>query len=259
MTKICKICCRTLPRSNFNKKSSSKDGFQGTCRECASVRNSERYKKNQHDIRLKQSMYYRNNLEKFKAKSARYRKLNTEKLKVQNKKYQTDNKLKIKARRSAYYQSNSDSIKLQRSVYRKEHPQEIAVSKAKYYTLNRNTISTHHAEYRRNRACSDPLFKFVCSIRSMMCSSFKRKKCSKTYPTTQILGCSIEIFVQHIQSLFQPGMTLENHGKWHLDHIVPLATAKTEEDVIRLCHYTNLQPLWYEDHKRKTAFELRRK
>ena len=46
-------------------------------------------------------------------------------------------------------------------------------------------------------------------------------------------------------------MTLENHGEWHIDHIMPLASAKTKEDVIRLNNYINLQPLWAEDNLRK--------
>jgi hypothetical protein len=55
-------------------------------------------------------------------------------------------------------------------------------------------------------------------------------------------------------------MTFENHGAgddcWQIDHIIPLLTAKTEEDVIRLSHYTNLQPLWTIDHKKKTASDI---
>ena len=47
-------------------------------------------------------------------------------------------------------------------------------------------------------------------------------------------------------------MSWENMGKWHIDHIIPLSTAITEEDVIRLCHYTNLQPLWAEDNLKKS-------
>ena len=46
-------------------------------------------------------------------------------------------------------------------------------------------------------------------------------------------------------------MSWENQGKWHLDHIIPISSAKTEEDVIRLNHYTNFQPLWAEDNFKK--------
>jgi hypothetical protein len=48
-------------------------------------------------------------------------------------------------------------------------------------------------------------------------------------------------------------MTWNNysHDGWHIDHIVPLSSAKTEEDVIKLCHYSNLQPLWSIDNYKK--------
>ena len=48
-------------------------------------------------------------------------------------------------------------------------------------------------------------------------------------------------------------MTIENHGTWEIDHIIPLKTAKTKNDIIRLNHYTNLQPLWMEENRRKAG------
>ena len=48
-------------------------------------------------------------------------------------------------------------------------------------------------------------------------------------------------------------MTWENHGKWHIDHIIPLATAKTEKQVLKLNNYKNLRPLWAEDNLKKKA------
>jgi hypothetical protein len=46
-------------------------------------------------------------------------------------------------------------------------------------------------------------------------------------------------------------MTWDNYGKWHMDHIYPLSLAKTTEEIEKLCHYTNLQPLWAVDNIRK--------
>lgn len=77
----------------------------------------------------------------------------------------------------------------------------------------------------------------------------------KSDKTENILGCAIPEFIKHLQSLFTEGMTLDNHGNceecWHIDHKIPLATAETEEDIIKLCHYTNLQPLWRNDNLSK--------
>jgi len=62
----------------------------------------------------------------------------------------------------------------------------------------------------------------------------------------------MKIVFEHFESLFTNGMCWNNMGQWHIDHIIPLSTAITEEDVIRLCHYTNLQPLWAEDNLKKS-------
>jgi hypothetical protein len=48
-------------------------------------------------------------------------------------------------------------------------------------------------------------------------------------------------------------MTWENHGEWHLDHIKSLASSKTEQELYKRCHYTNLQPLWAIDNIKKGA------
>ena len=80
-------------------------------------------------------------------------------------------------------------------------------------------------------------------------SNFSKSKTSK------ILGCTVKEFIQHLQNQFKPGMTLENHGqgpgKWNIDHIVPISSARTEEEIYKLNHYTNFQPLWWEENMAK--------
>lgn len=63
--------------------------------------------------------------------------------------------------------------------------------------------------------------------------------------------CTITEFINYISSKLEPGMTLSNHGEWHLDHIKPLVTANTIEDIVKLCHYKNFQPLWKKDNLSK--------
>jgi hypothetical protein len=58
---------------------------------------------------------------------------------------------------------------------------------------------------------------------------------------------------KYIESKFKEGMSWDNYGVygWHLDHIIPLSSAKNEEELKSLCHYTNLQPLWAFDNLSK--------
>jgi hypothetical protein len=72
--------------------------------------------------------------------------------------------------------------------------------------------------------------------------------------TIKLLGCSSDEFIKYIESKFINGMSWDNWEQygWHLDHIIPLSKAKTKEEMYKLCHYTNFQPLWWDENLRKS-------
>lgn len=138
--------------------------------------------------------------------------------------------------------------------------------KKEYYQNNLIHYKEKHKEYRdnnsnyinewfRNRKKNDPLFKLKCNVRDNIGQSFKRA-CKgvfrKNSKTQEILGCTLDEFINHLQSQFTEGMTLENYGIWEIDHIIPISSAKTENEIIKLNHYTNLQPLWKSDNRKKS-------
>lgn len=120
-----------------------------------------------------------------------------------------------------------------------------------YNQKNKNFLNEKRKIKKRNNS----LFRFKNNIRINIGNSFKRacngifKKKSKSI---EILGCDFSFFIEHITSQFKEGMTLENYGEWHLDHIIPISSAQTEEDIVKLCHYSNYQPLWAEDNFKKS-------
>lgn len=79
----------------------------------------------------------------------------------------------------------------------------------------------------------------------------KKNGFSKKSKTLDILGCSYDDFKKHIESLWEPWMNWDNYGLyngelnhgWDIDHIIPSSSACSEEDVYKLNHYSNLQPL----------------
>ena len=92
------------------------------------------------------------------------------------------------------------------------------------------------------------------SLRSNLLKNFKSfGSNSKRKKSLEILGCSFEDFKNHIELQFESWMSWENRGNitkitrlnysWDLDHIIPLSTAKTEEDLYLLNHWSNFQPL----------------
>lgn len=106
--------------------------------------------------------------------------------------------------------------------------------------------------YLRNKRKSDPMFALRFKMRAIIRKAFDRNGYTKKSKSQLILGCTFEQLKKHLENKFQLGMTWENRSEWHIDHITPLSSANTEEDVIRLNHYTNLQPLWAEDNLRKS-------
>lgn len=184
----------------------------------------------------------------------------------------------IRAYKLANYHKNKHKNKEQRAAARrtykeanKEHIRETAkqcadkhkLDKTSYYYKNKQKVIDYQREYRRAnpeksaarqiRRRADPFYKFKDNLRTRVRNSINTKFSKKTKAFT-ILGCSYEEFRSYIESKWEPWMNWSNHGNangipsslnqsWDLDHIVPMSTAKTEEEAIALNHYTNLQPL----------------
>lgn len=150
---------------------------------------------------------------------------------------------------------NVEQVRVYNSNYRKANKQYYEDYDKNRYIKNKDIIQKYITKYQKERKSIDPLFKFTCNVRSMLGDSFRRSlkgKCKKPKKTEELLGCSIKFFIAYISSLFTEGMSLNNHGEWHLDHIIPISSAKTKEEAIKLSHYTNMQPLWKKDNLKKS-------
>ena len=89
------------------------------------------------------------------------------------------------------------------------------------------------------------------TIRTRLWHVFKSKKFCKYLKSEDIIGCDYNFLVKHIECQFIKDMNWNNKEFWQIDHIIPLHSAKTKEDLIKLCHYSNLQPLWAEENYKK--------
>lgn len=101
-------------------------------------------------------------------------------------------------------------------------------------------------DYIRERYKSDPIFKLSRLMRGRLNMALRINQ--KAGSAIRDLGCSIEELKSYLESKFEPGMSWDNHGKkgWHIDHIIPLSSFNlgNREELLRACHYTNLQPMW---------------
>ena len=125
------------------------------------------------------------------------------------------------------------------------------LSSKKWRLNNPEKARDQHNRSVKRRKEKNPLFKLTCRVRTIMSKSISRNGYKKGSKTEEILGCSFEYFKQYLESKFEPWMNWDNYGRynggfnygWDIDHITPVSTGINESEIIKLNHYTNLQPL----------------
>jgi hypothetical protein len=118
-------------------------------------------------------------------------------------------------------------------------------------TWRENNRSLDNLRSRESKIKNKEKDKEIKKLRkNLRCRVKRLLKYKRTSTVIGNLGCSVSELKRHLESKFLPGMTWDNWSirGWHIDHIVPLSSAGTKEELIKLCHYTNLQPLWWKDN-----------
>lgn len=182
-----------------------------------------------------------------KIQQKEWRRTNKEKLQLKKKIYYQNNKFKISKVQKLYRKNNIDKIKITKKTYALNNKEKILLKKKQYRLTNKEKYN----EYRRNRLKTNPAFKLSIILRSRLRMALNKQY--KSGSAVRDLGCSIEELKVYLENKFQPGMTWNNHGEWHIDHIKPLATfdLTDRKQLLEACHYTNLQPLWAKDNLSK--------
>lgn len=213
--KNCSKCGFNKDFCEFGKDKSRKDNLTPYCNECRK------------DIR-------KNNSEKTLEYNKNYIKNNHNKILSQKKIYRDNNKIFVSENKSIFYLKNRDSL----------------LEKQKKYYINNKEKINNNVKIKRK---TNVMFKLIESYRSRSNTFSKLKSIPKNKTTVEMIGLTPNGFKIYIQSLFTEGMSWDNHSRdgWHIDHIIPLSSAKCEEDLYKLSHYTNLRPLWGEENLRK--------
>lgn len=106
-------------------------------------------------------------------------------------------------------------------------------------------------EYWKRKCKDDPIFKEKRQIGQRIYGSLRKGGFKKNGTAAEYLGCSKDEFIAYIEAQFRDGMSWDNRSEWHLDHLIPLSTAKTSEEIKLLWHHTNLRPLWSHENLSK--------
>jgi hypothetical protein len=114
-------------------------------------------------------------------------------------------------------------------------------------------VNAYKSRWKLAKRLQDPIFDMTMRLRARIWMAFRLKKWTKKASAHVLLGADYKTVSAHIESLFKNGMTWENRCQWHIDHIIPLASAKSIEELLPLFNYTNLQPLWAKENMSKGA------
>jgi hypothetical protein len=202
--KKCTECHIEKPLNEFHKL---KNGVRSQCKLCRKIKTSEYRKKNKFILNKKQKIYYENN------KETRYE---------YTKSWVADNKDKVKKYTKTYNIKNKEYKQNYNKIYRIKNK-----TKVKEWDINRRLKYPHISAWRR-----------------ILNNSLVRLKKEKTTHTIDLLGYSALELKNHLESLFTEGMSWDNYGEWHIDHIKPVSSFDKDTPMSIVNALSNLQPLW---------------
>lgn len=229
---ICTFCNIDKKLTEFHKDSESKIGYRKKCKICR--------KNNVKPINpiFKDNLKYCNKCKLYKEYSHYYECKNCPKgLRTYCKKCE-----------SGIYNLHKHEYSERSKKYREKNKEHLRKKAKEYYS---NNIEKRKV-YLKERMKNDHIFALKTTISKNINLKLRRfLKGNKEKNTMNILGCSSEYFAKHIESKFEKWMTWENRGLyngelnygWDLDHIIPLYSAKNDEEVYKLNHFSNFQPL----------------
>lgn len=277
-TKVCTRCKIEQPVSNYSKM---RGGTRYWCRKCVSetaklerINNPEKWEEQKKYIReymrnLSKEKRYENNLKKraWKRGVSLDMILEEEKLvklaESQNKKYCYDccqilDKscfVKLRIAKDGLNTTCKECRKKKSSGYYSDNKEKIYEKKKVWLEKNKAHVRKRYNNYVKNRMSNDYMFKLCIRLRQRLQQFLKIREGSGKVNTRTIdmIGCSVNELKVHLENQFTEGMCWENYGNkgWHIDHIIPLSSAKTKEEAIALNNYKNLQPLWAVDNLKK--------
>lgn len=217
--KVCTKCNVEKPLDEFYYRKDT-NRFNRRCKECDKNYHQKYYDKHKETIKNRASLYFNENLEKVLEQSKIYRDSNVE---------------IIKKRKADYHIKNCEKIR----------------KKVKDWRENNKNKRVQSEKERRN---NDKLYAMRINSRNRIKVYLKKCGLDKKNKTFEIIGCTPDFLKEHLERQFKDNMSWDNYGLhgWHIDHIIPLSSAKTEEEIYKLCYYTNLQPLWAEENIKKS-------
>lgn len=182
--------------------------------------------------------------------------------------YYVENKARIDESNRNWKRNNASRVSEINRVWRELHQEKeqgrlrryyldnqelIRKKRHQWYLANLDRVRRYTREYARKQRAGSLAFRIRQSLATRLKSAVKGFY--KSARTLELLGCTVAELKRHLQIQFRPGMTWDNYGEWHIDHIRPCASFDlTDPEQQRQCfNFKNLQPLWAKDNLSKGA------
>ncbi|MDA9648501.1 hypothetical protein N9T08_00625 [Flavobacteriaceae bacterium] len=283
-TRVCTFCGieKPLTKTYFEKARERKDGSIALRAKCIECRRKDLYKwrkENPDKNKAHIKKWHDNNKEHTK----KWREENKEHLDKYKENWRNENREYTREIAKEYREKNLDKIKDYKQgrgkeiykIWREKNTEELKQKGKIYYKENkhvrdayrkenREKLNKHRREsekmkatakkWRKEKIKSDPLFHLRINISTRLANALKREGYTKRAKrTTKLIGVDYKTLSEYIENQFTSGMSWENYGEWHVDHIIPLSSAETEAEMLALAYYKNLQPLWEDENLIKNA------
>ena len=207
------------------------------------------------------SLFYSNTMATTREQMAAFRARHRERLKLQARQYRKDYAAEISIRRKAVYAARREDILAALRIKRAKNPEAQRNADRAYRERLRNDPIRAKIAREKDRLKAkrlrdtDTLYRLTNAFRSRLTRAVRVQHGQKAFKTMDLVGCSVALLRARLESKFTDGMSWENYGKWHIDHIIACAEfdLRNPEQQRKCFHYSNLQPLWGPANLKKNA------
>lgn len=163
-------------------------------------------------------------------------------------------KVCVNVKKREYRKKNPGKRREEKKRWREKYPEKRREERKRWKAKNPDLMKQYKRKSVISKLETDPVYRVIVALRKRTRNFLKSLDVAKKGSSVEFIGLNNIDFRQYIEDKFIDGMSWDNYGVkgWHIDHIIPLSSATTEEEAYKLCHYTNLQPLWAEENIRKS-------
>lgn len=146
-----------------------------------------------------------------------------------------------------YYEKNKDTIKEYYKEWAIDNYDNLKSYHKKWRTDNQG-YSDKRTAYEREKRRNNPTYRLICNTRTALWTCLKEANINKNKSTFDLLGYTVQELINHLEKQFTDGMSWDNYGEWHVDHIIPIKSfnfkSASDYDFFKCWSLENLRPMW---------------